>query len=68
MRSTTETSRVGTRKAMPVSLPFRWGSTTPTALAAPVEEGMMFWAAPAGAKRGGGRGQGAGARGGGGGA
>ena len=41
------TSRVGTRKAMPVSLPLRWGSTTPTALAAPVEEGMMFWAAPA---------------------
>ena len=49
VRSTTETSRVGTRKAMPVSLPFRWGSTTPTALAAPVEDGMMFWAAPAGA-------------------
>lgn len=34
MRSTTETSGVGTRKAMPVSLPFSAGSTLPTALAA----------------------------------
>src|SRR5512135_1037189 len=42
VRSTTETSDVGTRKAMPVSLPFSSGNTTPTALAAPVEEGMMF--------------------------
>merc|ERR1719442_373457 len=42
VRSTTETSGVGTRKAMPVSLPFTEGSTLPTALAAPVEEGMMF--------------------------
>ena len=31
---------------MPVSLPLRAGITLPTALAAPVEEGMMFWAAP----------------------
>merc|ERR1719238_544820 len=46
VRSTTETSGVGTRKAMPVSLPFRAGSTLPTALAAPVEDGMMFWPAP----------------------
>merc|ERR1719201_323632 len=46
VRSTTDTSGVGTRKAMPVSLPFNWGSTLPTALAAPVAEGMMFWAAP----------------------
>ena len=32
-------------KDMPVSLPFSWGKTLPTALAAPVEEGMMFPAA-----------------------
>merc|ERR1719183_1798706 len=43
VRSTTETSGVGTRKAMPVSLPFTEGSTLPTALAAPVDDGMMFW-------------------------
>merc|ERR1719188_183096 len=42
VRSTTETSGVGTRKAMPVSLPFTAGKHLPTALAAPVEEGMMF--------------------------
>mmetsp|Transcript_65615 Transcript_65615/g.203438 ORF Transcript_65615/g.203438 Transcript_65615/m.203438 type:complete len:211 (-) Transcript_65615:365-997(-) len=42
VRSTTETSGVGTRKAMPVSLPLNAGITLPTALAAPVEEGMMF--------------------------
>merc|ERR1719336_1440354 len=46
VRSTTETSGVGTRKAMPVNLPFNSGITLPTALAAPVEDGMMFWAAP----------------------
>merc|ERR1712151_510881 len=45
VRSTTETSGVGTRKAMPVNLPFTSGNTLPTALAAPVEEGMMFWEA-----------------------
>lgn len=45
VRSTTETSIVGTRKAMPVSFPFSSGSTAPTALAAPVEDGMMFVAA-----------------------
>jgi hypothetical protein len=38
---------VGTRKAMPVSLPLSAGSTLPTALAAPVEEGMMLAAAAA---------------------
>merc|ERR1712225_158853 len=37
VRSTTETLTVGTRKAMPVTLP--------TALAAPVEDGMMLAAA-----------------------
>merc|ERR1712151_1039995 len=42
VRSTTETSGVGTRKAIPVSLPFTAGKTLPTALAAPVDEGMMF--------------------------
>merc|ERR1711862_325831 len=42
VRSTTETSGVGTRKAMPVSLPFNSGMTLPTAFAAPVAEGMMF--------------------------
>ena len=42
VRSTTDTSIVGTRKDMPVSLPLRSGITLPTALAAPVEDGMMF--------------------------
>src|SRR5574339_695315 len=42
VRSTTETSEVGTRKAMPVSFLLSSGITTPTALAAPVEDGMMF--------------------------
>merc|ERR1712045_349923 len=42
VKSTTDTSGVGTRNAMPVSLPFTEGRTLPTALAAPVEEGMMF--------------------------
>ncbi|GIM10991.1 hypothetical protein Vretimale_14556, partial [Volvox reticuliferus] len=42
VRSTTETSLVGTRKAMPVSLPLSSGSTLPTALAAPVDEGMIL--------------------------
>ena len=36
------TSEVGTRIDIPVSLPFNSGKTLPTALAAPVEEGMMF--------------------------
>merc|ERR1719510_2328755 len=42
VRSTTDTSGVGTRNAMPVSLPFTAGKHFPTALAAPVDEGMMF--------------------------
>lgn len=46
VRSTTETFATGTRKAIPVSFPFRAGMTFPTALAAPVAAGMMFWAAP----------------------
>jgi len=39
---TTYQSAVGTRKAIPVNLPFKAGITLPTALAAPVEEGIMF--------------------------
>merc|ERR1719446_79595 len=42
VKSTTDTSGVGTRKAIPVSLPLTVGRTLPTALAAPVEDGMMF--------------------------
>jgi len=45
VRSTTEPVGVGTRKAIPVSLPFVSGSTSPTAFAAPVVEGMMLIAA-----------------------
>jgi hypothetical protein len=37
---------VGTWKAMPRSFPFNSGMTLPTALAAPVDAEMMFWAAP----------------------
>merc|ERR1712000_743224 len=44
VRSTTETFEVGTRMDMPVSFPLRDGITLPTALAAPVLLGMMFWA------------------------
>jgi hypothetical protein len=43
VRSTTETSGVGTLKAIPVNFPLKLGMTFPTALAAPVEDGMMFW-------------------------
>ena len=42
VKSTTETSAVGTRKAIPVNLPFKVGITLPTAFAAPVEEGIML--------------------------
>merc|ERR1712000_289867 len=45
VRSTTETFEVGTRMDMPVSFPLRDGITLPTALAAPVLLGMMFWVA-----------------------
>ena len=38
--STTLTVGVGTRKAIPVSFPCTSGQTRPTALAAPVEDGM----------------------------
>src|SRR3989449_5760305 len=49
-RSTTETFAVGTRIAMPSSLPFSFGSTRPTAVAAPVVVGIML-TAPARARR-----------------
>eukprot|EP00122_Pirum_gemmata_P000197 Pgem_evm1s169 len=42
VKSTTETLGVGTRKAIPVNFPFNSGITLPTALAAPVEAGMIF--------------------------
>merc|ERR1719401_2134142 len=42
VRSTTDTSMVGTRNAMPVSLPLISGITFATALAAPVDDGMML--------------------------
>ena len=42
VRSTTETSAVGTRNAIPVSFPFNEGITFPTALAAPVDDGITF--------------------------
>ena len=44
-----ETVGVGTRKDMPVSLPLTSGIARPTALAAPVVEGMMLIAARAAA-------------------
>jgi len=42
VRSTTETSTVGTLIDIPVNLPLRAGITTPTALAAPVDEGIKL--------------------------
>jgi len=42
VKSTTETSKVGTRNDIPVNFPFRSGNTRPTALAAPVDDGMML--------------------------
>src|ERR1700712_1288063 len=44
-RSTSDTLGVGTRTEMPSSLPFSSGSTRPTALAAPVEVGIIDSAA-----------------------
>src|SRR5690606_25364583 len=46
VKSTTDTSGVGTRKDIPVNFPLSSGITLPTALAAPVEDGMMFCPAP----------------------
>src|SRR5499427_11056400 len=45
VKSTTETFTVGTRNAIPVNLPLRSGITLPTALAAPVLDGMILVAA-----------------------
>lgn len=42
VKSTHDTFTVGTRNAIPVSLPFNSGSTIPTAFAAPVEDGIIF--------------------------
>src|SRR5215467_16072008 len=42
VKSTTETFATGTRNAIPVNLPLRSGITLPTALAAPVLDGMIF--------------------------
>jgi hypothetical protein len=33
---------VGTLKAIPVNFPFKAGKTSPTALAAPVDDGMIL--------------------------
>src|SRR5690606_9377736 len=45
VKSTTETSVVGTRKAIPVSLPFSSGITLVTATAAPVVVGIILLSA-----------------------
>ena len=45
LKSTTETLGVGTRIDTPSSLPFSSGSTSPTALAAPVVVGIIESAA-----------------------
>ena len=45
LKSITETFGVGTRIETPSSLPLSSGSTRPTALAAPVEVGIMYSAA-----------------------
>ena len=45
VKSTTETSKVGTLNDIPVSFPSSSGITLPTALAAPVEDGIMLPAA-----------------------
>jgi hypothetical protein len=42
VKSTTETSTVGTLIDIPVNFPFNAGITTPTALAAPVVDGIKL--------------------------
>src|SRR5699024_11293464 len=37
---------VGTRSAIPCNFPSRWGSTMPSAFAAPVEVGIIDWVHP----------------------
>jgi hypothetical protein len=46
MRKKERETYVGTRKAIPVNLPFNSGITLPTALAAPVAEGIILAEAP----------------------
>src|SRR5699024_11750731 len=45
-KSTNETFGVGTRSAIPCNFPSRWGSTMPSAFAAPVEVGIIDWVHP----------------------
>src|SRR5574344_760658 len=45
VKSTTETSTVGTLNDIPVNFPFNDGITFPTAFAAPVDDGIIFAAA-----------------------
>ena len=45
VKSVTEPSGIGTLIAFPFNLPFKWGNTNPTALAAPVLVGTMLYAA-----------------------
>ena len=42
VKSTTETLIVGTLNDIPVNFPFKAGRTYPTALAAPVDDGIML--------------------------
>jgi len=42
VKSTTETLMVGTLNDIPVNFPLSSGKTNPTALAAPVDEGIML--------------------------
>ena len=42
VKSTTDTLVTGTLNAIPVNFPFNDGITFPTALAAPVEDGIML--------------------------
>lgn len=42
VKSTTDTSKVGTLNDIPVNFPFNSGITNPTAFAAPVDDGIMF--------------------------
>ena len=43
VKSTTETLAVGILKAIPVNFPFNSGITLPTAMAAPVDEGIILF-------------------------
>ena len=43
VKSTTETLAVGILNAIPVNFPFNSGITLPTAMAAPVDEGIILF-------------------------